>query len=74
MNFLRILSGTRYAALVPTRPRVRAGLLLRDDVGSTGGTAAPCAATGALCGGTNGPLFAIALGKIGRSERKTISG
>ena len=34
MNFLRILSGTRYAAFVPTEPGIRAGLLRGVDKGS----------------------------------------
>ena len=38
MNFLRIWSGTRYAALVPTKPGIRVGRLWGEDGGSaTGG-------------------------------------
>jgi hypothetical protein len=64
MNFLRILSGTRYAAFVPTRPKVRAGLLLKDNVGSTGGTIVPCEATGASSGGAIGRLFGGTTGSL----------
>jgi hypothetical protein len=51
INFLRMLSGTRYAALVPTKPGILAGLLRSEIIGSMGGVGVICVTAGALITG-----------------------
>lgn len=58
-NFLRMWSGTRKAAFVPTNPGVRAGRLREGVAGS---------ATGAICTGATGPTSMGGPWTMGRSK------